>query len=251
MLKVSHGISSSQRPIFFSGANMITHWDLQNTESYNGVGNGISDLDGTNDGLIVGTVPYTQNTTNYLSLDSTVNNYIRTTTNLNPFLSPANTGVNTSIFCWVYPTSNGIVISEQGTTTPDTNWYDSQIEWINGDLTFSVWPYPNGIGNGGWIVSNIPAGLNAWHYVGLTYDGATLRGYVNGSLAGSAAMVRQTPYNVNTLGLYYTVGYPTQTDQGANVGSNFRFGALHIWNTALSGEQIFRNYRATKNGYGL
>lgn len=251
MLKASHGIVSSQFPAFFSGSGMITYWDLQDTNSYSGVGNTITDLDGTNDGLLVGTVSYTGGSPNYLSLDNTTNNYIRTTTGLNASLSPVNTGTTISVFCWVFPTSNGIIVSEQGTTNPDTNWYDSQIEIIGGNMTFSVWPYPNGIGGGGWITSSVATPFNAWHYVGFTYDGTTLRGYVNGQFAGSRVGARDTPYNINTLNLYYTIGYPTQTDMASNVGSTFRLGAFHVWNTGLSGSQVERNYRATKRGYGL
>ena len=73
MLKASHGIVSSQFPAFSSGSGMITYWDLQNTNSYSGVGNTITDLDGTNDGLLVGTVSYTGGSPNYLSLDDTTN----------------------------------------------------------------------------------------------------------------------------------------------------------------------------------
>jgi len=245
MLKATHGILNT-RPSFISGANMITYWDLQNTSSYSGSGTTITDLDGTNNGLLVGTNPYTDSTPNYISLDSSTSNYIRTTVNLNPYLSPANTSTVISHFVWVYPTSNGVIVSEQGTTSPNTGWHDSQIEWVSGTPYFSVWPYTS------IIVSSISAPFNNWHYVGLTYDGSTLRAYVNGQLAGSATFVRLTPYNDgSSSGLYYTLGYPDFTDLGSNQGANFRLGAFHVWNTAISSATVLNNYNATKTSYGL
>lgn len=242
-------IKSSLKSINTSG--LITYWDIQNTSSYNGTGTTVIDLDGTNNGLLVGTNLYTNAATKYISLDSTTSNYLRTTTNLNPYLSPANTSTIISYFVWVYPTSNGTIVSEQGMTNPDTGWYDSQIEWISGTPCFAVWPYT--IHGGAKITSSVSAGLNAWHYIGLTYDGSVLRGYVNGQFAGSSTYGRQTPYNDGAnRGLYYVLGYPTSTNMGASaLGSDFRFGAFHVYNRTLNTSEILNNYNATKAAYGL
>ncbi len=140
MLIATHGILKGM-PIFISGSSMITYWDFQNTASYNGSGTTITDLDGTDNGLLVGTNPYTSGTPNYISLDNSSSNYARTTVNLNPYLSPTNTSDNISVFAWVYPTSNGVVVSEQGQTTPNTGWYLSTIEWVSGTPRFAVYPY--------------------------------------------------------------------------------------------------------------
>jgi hypothetical protein len=399
---------------------MITYWDFQKG-SYSGSGSTITDLDSTNNGALVGSVPYTSSTPNYLSLDASSSNYVRTANNLNPFLNPSNTGTTLSIFLWVYPTSDGVLLTEQGSTTPDASWHDAQIEWIDGAPVFGVWPHrshvldvevysthggtgsttqypqfpttslefdrffdtgysnttlawsgtldpsiplnwtnyttltsagvavPNsgqyfslkasgtfvpaetgtysfridsddasdlyiggtqvvsyygghGIatfqygtidlvageeytfeartqeysGGEGLIVqwqrpsqgtysyqaseiapehrirSRVSAGLNAWHYVGFTYDGSTMTAYVNGLEAGSASVARQTPYNNGgPTYYYYTLGYPTNQDMGSSASSTFRLGALHIWNDALSPSMVSRNFRATKSAYGV
>ena len=243
MIKSIHGLV---RPSFIGGTSLITHWDIQNTSSYSGTGTTISDLDSTNPGLIVGSVPYTNGVTRYLSLDSGTSNYVRTTVSLNASLSPVNTGTSISIFVWVYPTSNGVILSEQGTTTPDTNWYDSQIEWVSGTPRFGVWA-----GSLVNVASLVAAGLNEWHYVGFSYDGTTLRAYVNGQFAGSVNVSRQTPYNNNSGGiLYYALGYPTGTNMGGGGGSNYRLGALHVWNTGIPASTVLNNYKSTKSSYG-
>ena len=103
---------------------------------------------------------------------------------------------------------------------------------------------------GSTITSSIPASLNTWHYVGYTYDGTTLNAYVNGQSAGSSTRIRNTPYNTLGKGLYYALGYPTTTNMGSGVGADFRLGAFHIWNDAISDAIILNNYNATKARYG-
>lgn len=247
MLKAISGLVK-QTILFSGGSTLITNWNFQISSSYGGSGTTITDLDGTNNGSIVGSVPYTNGApTKYLSLDSTDSNYIKTTTNLNPYLNPANTSTNISVFVWVYPTSNGTIVSEQG-IVPDGGWYDSQIEWIGGVPCFAVWPYT--IHGGAVITSSISAPLNQWHYVGLTYDGATLRAYVNGLPAGTSSYTRQTPYGAG-YGLYYALGYPTLTNMGASkLGANFRLGAFQVWNNAISSSTILNNYNADRSFYG-
>ena len=424
MFLATHGIVKPTTSYsFISGDSMITYWNIQDTSSYSGSGSTITDLDSTNNGTLVGSVPYTSGSPKYLSLDSGSSNYIRTNTNLNSSLSPANTSEVISVFTWVYPTSNGVVLTEQGNTSQSSSngWNISQIEWVSGTPRFAVFPYsgqtrvniysthggngsssqyanyplttsefdrlfntaysnttlawngnlnastslnnsiyttltsagavvPNsgeyfslevnatfvpvetgtytfaidsddgsdliingsvvvswygghGMSNnfslhtgtisltagtvysfkarmqeygGGeglkvaWkrpsqgsytlqtselnpsstITSSVSASLNTWHYVGYTYDGTTLRSYVNGQSAGSATLNRQTPYNTETKGLYYALGYPTATNMGSGAGANFRLGALHIWNDAISDATILNNYNATKTAYG-
>ena len=77
-----------------------------------------------------------------------------------------------------------------------------------------------------------------------------MRAYVNGQLAGSATLNRQTSYNTETKGLYYALGYPTSTNMGSGAGANYRLGAFHVWNDAISSSTILNNYNATRGKYG-
>jgi len=87
---------------------------------------------------------------------------------------------------------------------------------------------------GSTITSSVSASLNTWHYVGYTYDGTNLNAYVNGQSAGSSTRIRNTPYNSLGKGLYFALGYPTGTNMGSGLGANFRFGAFHVWNDAIT-----------------
>ena len=229
----------------FTITGLILNWNIQDASSYGGTGTTITDLQGNSNGTIVGTIDYTNSTPDYLTVQGAVGEYITSATNLNSKLSPANTGTDISVFVWAYPTSNGTIVSEQGSSTPDSGWYDSQIELVSGTMKFRVW-------DSSGFSSTIATPLNNWYYVGFTYLSATntLTAYVNGQSAGTTTVARQSPGN-NGAGLYYNLGYPTATNMGSGAGSTFRFGALSVYNRGLTSAEVLTNYNATKGTYGL
>ena len=254
MLKATHGIiKPSSEPVFISGESMITYWDFQNS-SYSGSGTTITDLDGTNNGTIVGSVPYTSGTPSYFSFDNGSSKYVTTSTSLNPYLSPPNTGVTISLFIWIYPIGSlGTILSEQGSTSPDSTWFDTQIELVSGNkVRFGVWQYTSVVSST-TLLSTTTISINNWHYIGFTYDGSTLKGYINGQPAGTFAKNnRQTPYNNGgPTGYYYNIGYRSGTNMLSGTDGTFRLGAFHIWNEAISDAIILNNYNVTKSAYGL
>ena len=214
--------------------------DSYSGATYSGTNSVIIDLQGNSNATLFNGPTFSLN--GYLNFDG-VNDYLITNTSLNSKLSPPTTSTVISFFCWIYLQDNGVIISEQGTTIPDSNWFDSQIELVSGTLRFSVWPYSFGTSK---ITSSISTPLNNWYYIGLTYDGTTLRAYVNGSLAGSSTYARQTP---SASGLYYTIGYGSITNQGDGTYAKLKLGDFHVYNIALSHQQIFNNYNTTKNDY--
>ena len=229
----------------FTTGGLILNWNIQDASSYGGTGTTITDLQGNSNGTIVGTIDYTNSTPDYLTVQGAVGEYITSATNLNSKLSPANTGTNISVFVWAYPTSNGTIVSEQGSSTPDSGWYDSQIELVSGTMKFRVW-------DSSGFSSTIATPLNNWYYVGFTYSSATniLTGYVNGQSAGTTTVARQSPGN-NGAGLYYNLGYPTATNMGSGAGSTFRFGALSVYNRGLTSVEVLNNFNATRGDYGI
>ena len=229
--------------------NLIANWDIQNSSSYSGSGSIITDLQGNINGTITGTISYTNASPKYLTIEGGVSEYIYTA-NINPYLSPVNTGKNQSIFMWIYPTSNGIIYSEQGSLTPDGGWYDTQIQRNTaGNFLFGVWPYSF---NTPLITSTLTYALNNWYYVGWTYNGTTLTGYVNGSSVGSTTIARQTPYSDGgNIPMYFNLGYPTVTDMATTTNSTYRFGGLQIYNSGISSGDVLTNFNNTKSTYGL
>jgi hypothetical protein len=230
--------------------NLILNWDIQNSSSYSGSGSTVTDLQSNINGTITGTIDYTSGSPNYLTIQGGSSEYIYTAS-INPYLSPANTGTTQSVFLWIYPTSNGIIYSEQGGLTPDGGWYDAQIQRnSSGNFLFGIWPYNL---NAALITSSSTYALNNWYYAGWTYDGTTFRAYVNASEVGSLSISRQTPYNNGGgLPMYFNLGYPTATKlSGSTSSCTYRFGGMHIYNSGISSSVVLANYNSSKSTYGL
>jgi len=227
-------------------SSRILYYDFNDTSSYSG-SSIVFDLEGNSDGTVYNSPSFNDC---YQSIQfNGTNGYVTTDIDLNSQLSPANTSTVISLFTWFYPTGDGVIVSEQGSVTPpDSGWYDSQIQIVSGNAYFSVWPYAIGSTASPVIQSSISTPLNQWHYLGLTYDGTTLRAYVNGSPAGSVATARQTPYNNGSTQLHYALAYGTQTNftsgQPYGVG---RMGTFEVYNTALSQTQITNLYNNTSS----
>lgn len=226
----------------------ILSWDIQNILSYPSTGNTITDLQGNSNGSLVGTINYVNGTPKYLEVQGGPSEYLTTITNLNPFLSPPNTGTAISLFLWVYPTGNGCIINEQGASGDPNSagWHDSQIEIVSGALKFRVWPL-----SPPYLTSSINPTLNTWNYIGFTYSGNTLTGYLNGQSVGSVSVNRQTPYNQGSTGLFYSFGIKDNTNLGSNSASTFRFGAFDVYNVGLNSSEVLDNFNSTKTSYGL
>jgi hypothetical protein len=230
-------------------SGLILQWDIG--DSYLGYGTTIEDMTTNNtDGVIVGTIAYGGG---YLSIQGSTTEYVRTG-DLNAYLIPPTSGTSISVFLWVYPTTNGIILTEEGTTNGDAGgWFDTQIQRNSvGNYLFSVWPYTFGSPR---ITSSATYSLNDWHYVGYSYDGTTMRAYVNGSLVGSSVVARESPGNF-AKGMYYYVGYPSSTNmvtspggQGLGPASSFRFGAMQVYNRGINATEVLNNYNSQKDGY--
>jgi len=236
-------ISPRPFPGVIVSTGLILNYDIANASSYPGTGATVTDLQASSNATLFNTPTYASG---YLTFNGT-NQYLTTNTSLNSKLSPANTSTVISIFTWVYPMDNGVIVQELGQTTPNSGWHDSQIEMVAGTMKFSVWSNQPGFS------STISTPLSAWYYAGFTFDGSVLRGYVNGALAvTSATITRSTPYNDGgNLALHYAIAHATITNLGDGTFSNMRLGALQVYNTALSAAQVSANFQADRSRYGV
>jgi len=230
MIKTMHGVMTSMGSSrYIISSNLVLHYNTFNTSSYNGSGNVINDISGNNlDGSITGSPAWN---VNYFTF---VNDYI-TTADLAPSLAEIHT-----CEVWIYPTNNGVVMQANAQSTPNTSYHHSSIEIVAGKLEFGLWN-GNGISSTG-PTSNIS--FNEWHQVVLTYDGATVRGYLDGAFAGSVNVVWDSPED-DAGAFYYNFGYRDTTDQGDGTDFDGRFGILRIYSSALAPSDISRNYQAS------
>lgn len=232
-------------PPSLTTSGLILNYNINDTLSYSGTGTTITDLRGNSNATIANNPIYTSTGGGYLTFNGT-NQYLVTNTSLDSKLSPPTTSKVISIFVWVYPMDNGVIVVELGTSILNANWHDSQIEMVAGKLRFSVW------NNGTGFESTIPTPLNAWYYVGFTYDGTTtLTAYVNGQVAGRRTNYSRITPNYLGQGLFYSVASMDGTNLGDGTSANMRFGGMQVYNIALTDSNVLTNYDLQKSRFGL
>lgn len=154
------------------------------------------------------------------------------------------TGNTVTLMAWVYPTGNGVIVTELGQGTPSSGWHDSQIE-ITGGNTLRV-----GIWNSNSVTLNTSITLNTWHLVGFTYDGTTLTGYKDGVSFGSVVTARTAPQQ-NGNGLYYGVGLSETTNLGSGAYGAFRLGDFQVFDRGITADEVNRIYNLYGYRYGI
>lgn len=159
-----------------------------------------------------------------------VNDYVITPNLYNSF-----TGISRTIELWFKAETQGVIISEQGATTLDHGWYDSQIEIVGTTLKVTVW---NGIS--GSFVDLGTITFNTWNHVVLRYDFLTgkLDGFLNGVKSQTTNV---TALNSNTGELYFTIGAYTLTNLGSGAWFKGEINEVRFWNDVRSDQEITDN----------
>jgi hypothetical protein len=151
-----------------------------------------------------------------------------------------------TIMAWIYPTGNGVISSELGVGSPTSGWHESIME-ITGSNTLRV-----GFWNGSGITQlSTSITLNAWHLVSITYDGTTMKGYLNNVNFGSTNFTRDVPYVYSGNGQYFAFGLSDATNMGSGAYGNFRLGDYQIFNRAITADEIDRTYNLYAYRYKL
>ena len=213
----------------------IVNLNVNDNSSYAGSGNSIIDLLGNTNAIVEGSFTVDNSTCiRNIPLNGS-SSYIMTSTSLSGLYSSSSYPNDTSVFLWVYLTDDGVILSEQGIPTLNSNWFDSQIELVNGYLKFAVWPHA------GVITSPSQVSFNTWHNIGFTYGGTTLTAYLDGQSIGNITVSKENPWS-SGFGLHYAIGGNCPTNLGDGTFSALKFGQLEIWNGALSSNDVLTNY---------
>lgn len=200
-------------------------------------GTTLTDIKGAVNATLYNSPTYTSTSGKYLTFNGT--NQYGITNNLASKVP----GVTTSLMVWIYPTGNGVIVTELGTGSPSSGWHDSQIEITGGNtLRVAVW------GQSGNI--STPITLNTWNLVGFTYDGTTLTGYKNGASFGTATVSRQAPIQ-NGNGLYYGIGLTDSTNLGSGAYGAFRLGDFQVFDRGITADEVNRMYNLYAYRYGI
>lgn len=229
--------------IVTNGLNM--YLDAGISSSYPGTGTTWYDISGNgNNGTLVGGVGYSSSNAGYLIFDGS-NDYIRLPNNL----LVHNTGNPFTLSLWFKTSSDGIILGQQNTSTPNSaNGYVPGIYvGANGLLyTSCFW----GGATSNISVSSSTVNNGSWHNVTVTFASGSQGSYLNGISYATLAKT-QTYY----AGTYYyfiatgrSAGWPS--DPGVPY-LNSNISSAFYYSRALSPQEIKQNYNALKGRYGL
>ena len=133
---------------------------------------------------------------NYVQFDGT-NDYA-ITGNLASSFPNAQTTQTLQLLC--YPQSTGILVTELGVGNTNSGWHAAVMEiTTSGTLKVGFW--------NGSDISSISSSItmNTWHLITVTYDGISLKGYLDGTYFGVLTFNREVPHSNSGNGMYYAL----------------------------------------------
>jgi hypothetical protein len=231
-----NGVTVVDAQVVNSG--LVYYIDAGKSTSYSGSGSSINNIAGTAPGAstLTNTPTYTAaGASSYFSFNGS-NQYVYT-----PNLIGQSLTGNITLECWVNTASdNGVVVTEQGSASPNTFWYDTNIEIVSGNLKVAIWPHTIG---GGIVVGAVTR--NTWQQYTVVYSAGTVRGYINGSTTNSYSVTR----SFGATELYYGImlGTPTSLGDSSYLAGNWSI--FRVYNRALSTAEVLQNYQADSGRY--
>lgn len=217
--------------------NQVADYDVSSYTS----GSTLADIKGSANATLYNSPSYTSTSGKYLSFNGS--NQYAITGNLSSGMGNTN---HITLFAWVYPTGNGVIASELGTGSPSSGWHESVME-ITGGNTLRV-----GFWSGTGIVQlSTSITLNAWHLVAITYDGTTMKGYLNNVNFGSTNFQREAAHLYSGNGEYFALGLTESTNMGHGGYGAFRLGDFQVFNRALTADELDRTYNLYAYRYKL
>ena len=156
------------------------------------------------------------------------------------------TNTSISVVAWVYPTGNGVIASELSAPSASSSWHESIIEII-GSNTLKV-----GFWNGSGITQlSTTISLNTWHMICITYDGSTMKGYLNNVNFGSTNFSRQAAFLGGGNSQHFAFGLSDATNMGHGGYGSFRLGLIQFYGRAITVDEIDRTFNLYAYRYRL
>jgi hypothetical protein len=220
--------------------SLVVNYDFLKSSSFTRGSGIVTNIAGTASGnATIVNGPIFFNSLGFVSLNGS-NQYL-ITPNIRTYFKNVNTSIQTSFTMsfWVYPTANnGILVYELGSTTLNNGWNASTIDIVNGYVKYRVW-------NGPVITSPSTINLNQWYHIAMVYDGANLKGYINGVLQGTQTTARIIP----TAGQFYAVGAGGDQNLGTNAYGKFNLAQFKIYNLPFSDSDVLQDYESRKTDF--
>jgi hypothetical protein len=226
--------------------NYILEYDFANLTSYNGSGTNVTDLFGHSNGTLHGSPTFYPDYGGVISFNSTNSQYLIHNNNLAQYFSGTAPNKSTafSAVLSISASNNGIIMGE----TSLSGWHNTILELVGGVVKYSLWD--TGLKT---ITSSVSFPLNTWNHLVVTYNGTTMKLYVNGQLAGSRAITRTEPYNDQPTphAIYYQLGQADTTNAGDGTYGDFSLSRFELLDGALSASDVSSKYQSHKDRFGL
>jgi hypothetical protein len=220
--------------------SLVVNYDFLKSYSFTRGSGTVTNIAGTASGnATIVNSPIFFNSLGFVSLNGS-NQYL-ITPNIRTYFKNVNTSIQTSFTMsfWVYPTANnGILVYELESTTLNNGWNASTIDIVNGYVKYRVW-------NGPVITSPSTINLNQWYHIAMVYDGANLKGYINGVLQGTQTTARIIP----TAGQFYAIGAGGDQNLGTNAYGKFNLAQFKIYNLPFSDSDVLQDYESRKTEF--
>lgn len=220
--------------------NLVVNYDFLNATGYTRGGTAVTNLAGTASGnATIYNTPNFINSLGYISFNGSTQ-YLATP-NLKTYFKSTNATVQKSFTMsfWFYPTaSTGVLVSELDSQTPSSGFHTTNIELVNNVIYYRVWSSIT-------PVTSSVINLNQWYHVAMVYDGATLKGYLNGVLQGTQTYTRDIP----TVAQNYAIGAGETTNMGTGAYGNFNLAQFKLHNLPLSDADIQEEYDLRSSEY--
>jgi len=214
---------------------LVLALDAGNTKSYPGTGTTWTDLSGNGNNGTINGATYDSASGGSLTFDGS-NDYVNFASNI---LTSAATEI--SCFLWVYPVSDGNILSILEQSSINILYHHSAIEiGSSGQLRMSLWH--------GSLTNRVTSTLsfNTWNNIGFTYSGTTLTGYVNGSSVGTTTLTWSKPADI-----YFGIMATDSTNMGTIAYGDGNVSAFYTYNRALTASEVKQNYNALRGRYGI
>ena len=223
---------SGTQPIVTTGLQL--HLDAGNAASYPGTGSTWTDLIGSKAFTLYNTPTYSSSNGGYLNFVPGSSQYAASSTSLSSLS-------NWTVEAWHYFTNTNsgslpCIVTEQ---------YPGSTSKINFSLgSDTTGGLQNGFWDGGWhTTSPYTLSTNTWNHIIGTYDGTTIKLFVNNTLAYSTAYTGTS--TTSQAGIVLMRRWDNPEFWGG------RLSVVRIYNSALTTPQIDQNFQAQRSRFGI
>lgn len=231
----SQTVAASSNTLFAN--NLQLHLDAGNTSSYSGSGTTWTDLVGSKTFTLYGSPTYSAASGGYINFVPASGQYAQTTTSLASM-------TNWTVEAWHYYTGTNTGASPCIVTEYWPNG-TGNLNYTLGNGTDSSPNLQAAFFNGAWRATPTGTTLtaNTWYHLAGTYNGSTLKLYVNGTLASNASYTGTSATGAAGIRLM------RRWDNAEYWGGGL--GVVRIYNSDIGAAGVSQNYNFQKSRFGV